>query len=87
MAIKIETNKRGVEELVGENSRGQKHVFDANRIFIRAADGHVFLGPSIPLTETLARLNPHEADMVRHWLGERSGGHTPNVFAGEPPSG
>ena len=85
MTPKIETNSRGVEEIVGENSRGQTHVIEATRIFVRASDGHVFLAP-MSERPNLVPLNPHEVVMVLQWLRERDGPHFPNVFAGEAPS-
>lgn len=86
MTITIETNRRGQEEIWGENSRGQKHVMEANRIFVRASDGHVFLAP-MSERPRLVRLNPHEVPMIEHFLREKGAGIEPNIFAGDPPDG
>lgn len=87
MTVKIETNKRGVEEIVGENLRGQRHVIEANRIYVQAATGHVLLAP-LSERHNLVRLNPHEIPMIEYWERERGAGIEPKIFAGEaPPDG
>lgn len=82
MSVEIVTNSRGQEEIVGANSRGQKHVLLPDKIFMRLSDGHIFLAPSIQLP--LSRLNPHEVPMIEHWLRERGAEIGPDVFDGEP---
>jgi len=33
----------------------------------------------------MARVTPHEVEMVEHYLRETDGPQAPNVFAGDPP--
>ena len=67
-----------------ENPRGQKHIIEADKLYMRMCDGHVFIAPSIQ--HNLSRLNLHEVPMIEFWLDNIGKSKKPNVFAGEPPS-
>jgi hypothetical protein len=64
---------------------GKAALLPLEKIYIRAGDGHVFVGgDGQELSRHLARLRPHEPALVEFWLDQQGGEITPNVFAGEP---
>jgi len=84
MTVRIETDGSG-KVVIWTEVGGKPVPLPADDVYFRASDGHCFVAPSGPVP--LARLRPHEPEMVEHWLCEKGAGIGPNIFAGEPPHG
>ena len=83
--MKIETDANG-NAVIWHEVAGKAVPLPAENLYVRASDGHCFVAP--PGEPPLARLRPHEVEMMEHWLHERAGDIAPNVFAGRiPPDG
>ncbi len=81
MTIKIEPDIYG-KDIIWCEVDGRPTALPTDHILIRASDGHVFTAP-VGL-HGLARLAPHDVEMVEYWLRERGVEIGPNVFAGDP---
>ena len=85
MAIKIEKDNDG-RDVIWSEVGGKAVGLPAENIYIQVVSGHVFTTPPGQFRgKVMARVTPHEVEMVEHYLRETDGPQAPNVFAGEPP--
>lgn len=83
MPVRIEKDNHGRDVLWSEKA-GKPVPLVVDDVFIRLSDGHLFKAGTTPM----ARLEPHEPEMVEFYLRETDGPHAPNIFAGDtPPDG
>ena len=83
MTIRIETGADG-KDVIWSEVGGKAVGLPAENIYIQVVSGHVFTTPPGSFRgKVMARVTPHEVEMVEHYLRETDGPHAPNVFAGE----
>ena len=86
MSFKIETDVQGAEFIAGDvaqfGGRDRRTCLELRQI-VYDVWGHAYTVD--PQKHALARLAPHEADMVRFFEAER-GRADPDIFSGDPPA-